>query len=390
MEVRLFSFPRVEPLLSTAFFVPPSIKPAGGKFSASTQTGPQVRKPKERSLLARILGGELEAGTYSSGESSIPLREVARFEFPVPAMDVAVSPKDQIPRLLMTNGVKLFQYRLVNQALELEWSYDPGAFGRLFSLQLADLDADGIFEVVVNRFHPQTGLISYILSVKDGKPRLLADNIQSILLAVDQDGDGIKETLLGQLFNSDRFFSAGQAERYTLKDGALVSAGPVRVPAGFRATGAILSNIAGKETRALVFVDERQRLQISVGGEETWRSSTAVGSGGVVVDYPRVVSGMTMSSLFKMEPFPLAVDLDGDGIEEIVVPQNQTEGLLAVVFRGPAGYRLQSVNSGFEGTITGLGAIPGQDPPALIASVVRFKGILRTGGETQIIMSLPE
>ena len=60
---------------------------------------------------------------------------------------------------------------------------------------------------------------------------------------------------------------------------------------------------------------------------------------------------------YKIEPTPLAVDLDGDGVEELVVPQNQVrEGLVAVVFKGPAGFRLQSVNTGFEGGITALGA----------------------------------
>ena len=53
---------------------------------------------------------------------------------------------------------------------------------------------------------------------------------------------------------------------------------------------------------------------------------------------------------------PLSVDLDGDGVDEIVVPQNQIPGRLAVIFRGPGGYRFQTVNSGFEGTITALGS----------------------------------
>ena len=96
------------------------------------------------------------------------------------------------------------------------------------------------------------------------------------------------------------------------------------------------------------------------------------------------------SFFYSMEPMPLAVDLDGDGIEEIVVPQNQWEGFLAVVFRGPAGYRMQSINSGFEGSITGLGAIPGDNSPTLIASVVRFSGLLKSSGETQIIMTTGE
>ena len=99
------------------------------------------------------------------------------------------------------------------------------------------------------------------------------------------------------------------------------------------------------------------------------------------------------SSFYKIEPTPLAVDLDGDGVEELVVPQNQVrEGLIAVIFKGPAGFRLQSVNTGFEGGITALGAFKTEDStqPSLIASVVRFSSILKTSGETQIIMTVPQ
>jgi hypothetical protein len=99
---------------------------------------------------------------------------------------------------------------------------------------------------------------------------------------------------------------------------------------------------------------------------------------------------MTRSQFFNFEPVPLSVDLDGDGVDEILIPQNQLEGHIAIVFRGPAGYRFQSVNSGFEGTITGLGAIPGETPPSLIATVVRFSNFLRSSGETQIIMTTGE
>jgi hypothetical protein len=96
------------------------------------------------------------------------------------------------------------------------------------------------------------------------------------------------------------------------------------------------------------------------------------------------------SEFVNFEPVPVAVDLDGDGVEEVIVPQNQIEGHIAIVFRGPAGYRFQSVNSGFEGTITALGAIPGDNPPTILASVVRFDSVLKSSGETQIIMTLGE
>jgi len=393
MDVRLFSFPGGTPLLTTALFVPPSIKPpAKGEFSASPQPR-QTAQPKPRSLLARLLGSETEAGVYSTGEASIPLREVARLGFPVLAMDVSPSPGDKIPRLVLTDGDKIYLYRILDRALTPEWTYGAGLIGRVVSVQLADLDGDGVLEVVANRYHPQQrpGLSSFILTTRNGKATVLVQDLSQILLAVDATGEGVKKTLWVQRFTPDGFFVKGQAERYALRNGTLAREGPVRVPRDFRATGAAMSNIAGKGPRALVYVDEQNQLAVALEGEERWRSASRVGGGGhLKLEVFKQVDVAGKSYFYSMEPTPLAVDLDGDGIEEVLVPQNQTEGSLAVAFRGPAGYRLQSINSGFEGTITGLGAIPGEGPPTLIAAVVRFSGFLRTSGETQIIMTTSE
>lgn len=393
MEVRFFTPPSTSPLLSTALFVPPSVKPAPReKFSSGGDRQPP--QPKQRSLLARILGGELESGTYSSGESSIPLKEVARFGFPVLAMDVAIAPGDKIPRLVITDGDRIFLYRIVNRALEPEWTYSGRSPGRIISVQLADLDGDGVFEVVANRYHPDAsiGLNGVILTTKAEKPAVVVQDIAQILLAVDTTGEGVKKTLWVQQYSADGFFTKGQAYRYALKNGSLVSDGLARVPSTFRATGATMSNISGKGTRSLVYIDEYNRLRIASEAEETWRSSAPVGGGShLKIEVVKQEYRGGRSYFYNMEPAPLSVDLDGDGVEEIVVPQNQLEGHLGVVFRGPAGYRFQSINSGFGGTITGLGAIPGENPPTLIAAVVRFNNNwLKSSGETQIIMTTGE
>jgi hypothetical protein len=394
LEVRLYAFPGAGPLLSTALFVPPSIRPApAAEFSAGAESSAPRPQARARSLLARLLGGEMEAGTYSSGESAIPLREVARFAFPVLSLDVAVSPQDRTPRLVLTDGERVFLYRLAGRALEPEWTYSAWAVGRIVSVQLADLDGDGVLEVVANRFHPDpsVGLHSFILTTRNGKPAVLAKDLALILLAVDASGEGLKKTLWGQPFTQNGFFARGQVEQYALRDGRLVRETRVRVPADFRATGATLSNIGGKGTRHLAYVGEQNRLQVAFEGEEVWRSAAPVGGGGHLrMELVKQDVRGGRSLFYHMEPVPLSVDLDGDGVEELVVPQNQVEGHLAVVFRGPAGYRLQSVNSGFEGTITALGTIPGENPPTLIAAVVRYTNLFKTAGETQIIMTTGE
>src|SRR5262249_50399028 len=231
------------------------------------------------------------------------------------------------------------------------------SLGRTFSVQLADLNGDGSLEVIGNRYEPKLGLNSFILTVKNGKPAYLIDNVADFLFAVDLKGDGVKQTLWPQRFNQSTFFTPGQAEQVIIKNGKMVVEKSVRVPAAFRPMGAAFGNIQGKDARALAFVDEYNRLQIATEGEEVWRSSSPVGGGDMEIEHEYVRSGrIARSKFYKIEPTPLAVDLDGDGIDELVVPQNTVkEGLLAVVFKGPAGYRLQSINTGFEGGITALG-----------------------------------
>ena len=153
----------------------------------------------------------------------------------------------------------------------------------------------------------------------------------------------------------------------------------------------------GKDTWSLAFIDDQSRLQIASEREELWRSTTLMGGGLSTVELIKKDIRGGRSSFHRIEPTPLAVDLDGDGVDELIAPQTAVkQGLLAVVFRGPAGVRLQSIDSGFEGSITSLGAFrhPDDVQPTLIAAVVRFKsavqGFFKGSGETQIIMTMPQ
>jgi hypothetical protein len=158
-----------------------------------------------------------------------------------------------------------------------------------------------------------------------------------------------------------------------------------------RLTGATFSNISGKGSRVLAYVDEHSRLRIAAGANEMWRSLTVVGGSLSRAQVQLPIFQTMVDKFFKMEPNPLSVDLDGDGIQEVLVPVNDEEaGRVAVVYRGPAGFRMQIVQSGFEGMISGIGAIPSDSGPSLVLSVLRRTGLLRDSGETQIIMTVPE
>jgi hypothetical protein len=168
MEARLVSRSAPAPLLQTSLLVPSSVRPKPAQ-QFSSGGGGEV-KVEKRSLLARLLSGDWEPNKYSAGASSIPVRLVATFPFLVHAMDVATAPADRQPRLVVTDGQKVYVYRITGDKLDAEWTYDKMMVGRIIGVQFADLDADGQLEVIVNRQDVKAGMISFVLTVRQGRP----------------------------------------------------------------------------------------------------------------------------------------------------------------------------------------------------------------------------
>jgi len=394
MDVRLFSATAETALLQTALYVPTSVARRPTRdYSSGGVAG--EHKVEKRSLLAKLLTGDFEPNQYSASASSIPIKHLATYPYTVTSMDVVTAPKDKITRVVVTDGRRVFLYKLENQTLSGEWTYDRSMVGSILNVQLGDLNGDGVLEVIVNRQDVKNGMLSYILTTRNDKPIVLAEDISYILLVVDEKGEGVPRALWGQRYSDEKLFGKGGAKRYELreKNKDIHPVGPAVVNEQFRALGVTFSNIAGKDHRVMAFVDERSRLVIAQGSVQMWRSLTPVGGGLAKAHMRQHVFNTHVDSFVNVEPHPLSVDLDGDGHEEIVIPINQDEaGRMAVVFKGPAGFRMQVVSSGFEGIITGLGAMTNEGgSPSLVAAVVKRSGlILKDSGDTQIIMTTSE
>ncbi|MBI2461191.1 MAG: hypothetical protein HYV61_06840 [Candidatus Rokubacteria bacterium] len=231
--------------------------------------------------------------------------------------------------------------------------------------------------VAVNRSLPGVGPASLILAAPPAPVRPLVDGIPAILLAVDEDGDGVKETLWGQGSEAGRL-AAGRVVRYRYQEGRLTPEGAVEVPAGFRATGAVLASLTKGGGRELVYIDADRRLVVARGRIELWRSPVRVGGGGPGVEAP--------------EPNLFARDLDGDGVEEVLVPRNLaagqgfTAGEVVILRRQEDELTLETLGPQFDGVVSGV-AVLGRTPPSLLVAVAKRADPRGGGGESRIFLA---
>lgn len=194
-------------------------------------------------------------------------------------------------------------------------------------------------------------------------------------------------------------------QEYIPGNGQLQLQNTLKVPYPFRATGAALARL-GTEAGAsphLVFVDERNRLRIYRDQEKLWESADFVGGSyaeaqlgqGGEVD---IQIGKVITNSFAFEPIPEAVDVDGDGIEEVFVIRNGASlggvipnrtryatGDIALLRAGPYGYNLSPVSPKFDGMVSGMSIVPSPVPGVLIA-ISKRQGVLGRKQQTIIFL----
>ena len=325
---------------------------------------------------------------------------LAQFPTELRGFDAADIDDDGQTELVMLSGVQVSVYQVHENRVTLIASYSDRRPGTLLSAQLVRLGDGQTPGVVVNRYSPnRRGMDSFLLFLQDRQLVRQQKGLPDILLAVDTDGDGVNESVWGQRFDGKDFFRRGQVRQYELRNGRLKRQRKLPLPGGFRATGAALARLGAPGDRQLVFVDEGHNLQVYDGKTRRWTSPTDVGGSYVFAALetrysPRVVE----QAQFDFEAIPAVADFDGDGIDEVLVPQNQgrlgmvpnlnlySGGHVVLVRQTPQGFRLSPVSPGFDGVVSGVAVLKGRTPGILVA-VSRREGMLKQKKQTILYLS---
>ncbi|HLC40938.1 MAG TPA: hypothetical protein VJO34_04850, partial [Methylomirabilota bacterium] len=174
------------------------------------------------------------------------------------------------------------------------------------------------------------------------------------------------------------------------------------VPENFRATGAALATLGETGGRHLIFIDSQRFLQIARGREIVWSSPERVGGSQATAEVIKSLSGgIRLTERVSFEPNLYVADLDGDGVDEVLLPRNvspagsflnvgnfigATGGEVLVLYRQGAGFSLRPLTAKLSGLVSGVG-VTGKDPRSLFIVVARANFPPLSGGKSQFLLS---
>ena len=325
---------------------------------------------------------------------------LAQFPTELRGFDAADIDGDGQTELVMLSDTKVSLYHVQENQLAPIASYSDRRPGTLLSAQLVRLGDGQTPGVVVNRYSPNRGGMDSFFLVLEGRQLVRQQKaLPDILLAVDTDGDGVNESLWGQRFDGKDFFRPGQVRQYELRNGRLKRQRKLALPGGFRATGAALARLGASGNRQLVFVNERHSLQVYDGKTRRWTSPANVGGSYVSATLEVIrAAGIFEQEQFDFEAIPAVADFDGDGIDEVLVPQNQgrlgivpnlnlySGGHVVLMRQTPQGFRLSPVSPGFDGVVSGVAVLKGRTPGILVA-VSKREGVLKQRKQTILYLN---
>ncbi len=226
-----------------------------------------------------------------------------------------------------SDGAKLHVFREEQTGWHEEWvEAASDEEMQQINLDAADINGNGRPELFVTAVRKDK-VFSYVLEYHDGIYQRIAE-MPGFLRIMQYPGKGA--ILIGQDYNP-RTFYAGQPKRYVWSNGRYMVEAELPLPKGVKLYGFAFAAV-GEPNPLLVTLDDKNRVLVYSGESLIWKSPEAYPSVGLSVKKPVISSTAVISQSVaaaesgekvRIAGRVLALDMNGDGREEIVLPANK-------------------------------------------------------------------
>jgi hypothetical protein len=236
---------------------------------------------------------------------------------------------------VFSDGSKLHVYGKGPAGWREEWTETVPSGGediQHINLDVADINGNGRPEIFVTAM--QNGkVISYVVEFHDGEYRRIAE-IPGFVRVVTYPGKGA--LLLGQDYDP-RTFYAGQIRQYSWENGKYV-AGPIfTLPRGVKLYGFVFATV-GEADPLIMALDDKDHILVYSKDAVIWKSEETYPAVGIKVNMPVVgpaavisesVAEAEKSQKVRITGRIVALDVNGDGRDEIILPKNSGESFFS-------------------------------------------------------------
>jgi hypothetical protein len=303
-----------------------------------------------------------------------------------------------------SDGVRLHVYRQEPAGWKEVWTENIRGVAvediQHISLDAADINANGRPELFVTAMVRKT-VVSYVTEWQDGAYRRIAD-VPGFLRVVSYPGRGT--VLIGEDYDPVKFY-AGQPKEYTWSGGKYAPGAPFPLPRDVGPYGFTFADF-GESKLFLVAIDGDNKLVVYSGDARVWKSEEEFAGTDTVVLRPQTVvekmtslpasdpTANTKARQVRIKGRVLAMDVDGDGKQEIILPKH-VGGFLSITSSEAelhalrwTGARLDGMWSvkDISGTVQDIAPSRRSDGAAQVRALVRSSGGLFTKETERVIM----
>ncbi len=280
-----------------------------------------------------------ETSFFAEGKSFVSDGKVIpRLPFDARLFAVADLAGDGVLHYIFSDGARLHIYLQESKGWREEWSESvPFASGEVthINIDVADINGNGRPEIFVTAMQNEK-VISYVMELQNGAFNRIAA-MPGFLRIVKYPGKG--DVLIGQNYDPVTFY-AGKPKQYSWSEGKYVAGLEFPLPKGVDLYGFVIADL-GESQPLLVSLNNNDQLVVYANNSLIWKSEEKYPAVGTTVikpitghdaDFIKAASeqaektGNPPVSLerekVRIRGRVLALDLNGDGKEEIIVPKN--------------------------------------------------------------------